>query len=201
MNNRFLASLLFVCVSVWSIAQGLPSAPHLNVSQKSTFLLMNDQIRANLGLSASEIKAYLAANQYRAKSQQKLMTAKDPLVKEIAILDTTYADKVWKSLTPAHRQRLLGMAVARQIAAKIGLAKSQSAKVAGLLKEKKKKNMAFEEMVSTGLAHSSPADRPAILKSYDAERAKLSAEQKLVDKKVLSLLSAAQLKKWQALAR
>jgi hypothetical protein len=205
---RFLSSLLLAVTASAGFAQSLPSAPHLTVTQKSTFLLMNDQVRAKVGLGAAEIKAYMAASDYRAKNQQKLMTAKEPLVKEMAILDTTYADKVWKSLTASHRQALLGLALDqlgvdalsdKEIAAKIGLTKAQSNKIAGILAEKKKKRMAFDEMVSKGLAYAQEGERDQVLKSYDAERRNLAASLKTLDAKVLATLTAVQAKKWKAL--
>ena len=171
-------------------------------------MLMNPQVREKVGLGPAEIKAYSAASDYRAKSQQKLMTAKDPLNKDIIVLDTTFADKVLKALSPSNRLKLLGLAVQaagvealadKEVASKIGLTKSQAKTVSELLAEKKKKRLAFDEMVFKGLEYAKDEERDEVLKSYDAERKSLSASLKAIDDKVLAILTAAQLKKWRAL--
>ncbi|MEZ0325227.1 MAG: hypothetical protein ACAH95_04930 [Fimbriimonas sp.] len=216
--NTFTRSLLgtfAVLAAALSFAQGVPSAPHLTVTQKSAFLLMNPQVRSQIKLSDSQAAAVGKAISEYGTSQQKLMSAKNPLDREIKAVETGYAKKALAAVDNSQQKKLLAQTIRqigvqaladKEIAAKVGLTKAQSKKVATQLAKITKRKLAFDEMLAKGLAHV-PGDTPAeisknrndILKSYDSERLKLKGDLKVLETAVVAGLNGPQRAKWQAL--
>ncbi len=214
--KRTLLITLAATASAFSLAQGLPSAPHLTVVEKSTFLLMNPQVRSQVKLSDSQLLALDKAMEAYGLDQQKLMkSSKHPLDKEIKAADSGYAKKALAVVDNAQEKKLLSMTLRqvgvsaladKEIAARVGLTKAQSTKVGGLLAKITKRKLAFDEMLAKGLAHvvgdteaEKSKNRNEILKSYDSERIKLSNDLKVLEASVVASLTAPQRAKWLAL--
>ncbi len=213
--TRLLLGTLAVAATALTLAQGVPSAPHLSVIQKSTFLLMNPQIRSEVRLSVAQQGAVTKAISEYATSQQKLMASKNPLDSEIRALDTGYSKKALAAIDAAQEKKLLVLTIRqigvqaladKEIATRVGLTKGQTNKVSVLLKKISARKLAFDEMLAKGLAHMEPGDQAAmtkqraeIVKSYDSERVKLQSDLKVLQASVVGTLGAAQKAKWIAL--
>jgi hypothetical protein len=215
MFSRSLLGILAISVSALAVAQGVPSAPHLTVTEKSTFLLMNSQIRAEVKLTSTQQAAVEKAIAEYGTAQQKLMADRNAPESQVRGLDTSFAKKALAAVDGTQEKKLLSLTVReigvkaladKEIAKRVGLTKAQSKKVAGLLAKIDKRNLAFDEMVAKGLNDIDGEDpakanklRAEIVKSYDSERVKLRKDIKVLESAVVASLTAPQRAKWQAL--
>jgi hypothetical protein len=185
------------------------------VTEKSTFLLMNSQIRAEVKLTSTQQAAVEKAIAEYGTAQQKLMADRNAPESQVRGLDTSFAKKALAAVDGTQEKKLLSLTVReigvkaladKEIAKRVGLTKAQSKKVAGLLAKIDKRNLAFDEMVAKGLNDIDGEDpakanklRAEIVKSYDSERVKLRKDIKVLESAVVASLTAPQRVKWQAL--
>jgi hypothetical protein len=207
LKNTLVGLLALSAIS--AVAQGVPSAPYLSIAQKSTFLVMNKEVRVTLGLSAAQDAKISTALEARGKSQNKVLAARNPIESDIRNLEIDYANKVLAVLTPAQEQKLLGLTLQQVgvqaladagIRKSLALTKAQTTKIDKGLAAIKKRRLAFDEIVAQGLMEAKDdAERRQLLKGYDHERKLMEADVKALDEKVLLVLTPAQKSKWTTL--
>ncbi len=202
---------------VAAVAQGLPTAPHLSLAQKSAYLIHNKGVRQKVQISDSQFRSFLSLASEHGKAQEKILSEKDPSEADFQKTDRTFAQKALATLKPDQRAGLLRVTIERvgagalldaEIAKTVGISATQSKAIAAILAGPQKKlKMLDEGMTDTlsripegGSAEARNQAHQAVVKSYQPERERLAAEGRKADKKALALLNAAQLKRWTALA-
>jgi hypothetical protein len=219
MMFRKLLPAALLLASVAAGAQSLPSAPHLTITQRSSFLLLAQETRESLLLTAAQVAAINKAMFAHAQAQSKEFAQKEPNNDKLIAADAAFAAAALKPLTPAQQKSLLKAALKevgilalgdKQIAERLGLTKDQSGMIGPMLLEVTTRNEDFSEMVAKGFEHFLPPKNEAeraeqakqkaeIVKSYAAQKLLVDEEQAKTVAKIMAVLTAAQREQWKAL--
>ena len=218
--RKLPAALASVCAPVVAGAQELPSAPHLSISQRSAFLLMNPAVRAQVKLQSSQESAVATAADNYSAQQMRLLTSKNAIEREIRENDAKFAKAALTAISPQQRKELLALAVKKvgtpaladkDLAKQLGLTKNQTTKIGGLLQARTERLEVLDEMIAKGLDYIPKpkkgetterydGERAAMVKAYDAERQKLKKDTDAIDAKIVATLTASQRSQWKSWA-
>ncbi|AIE87183.1 Spy/CpxP family protein refolding chaperone [Fimbriimonas ginsengisoli] len=206
MRNSIL-SLLFVAASALAGAQSLPSAPHLDLAHRGTFLLNDPKIQAQIGLSSAQEASYKRIMQTLSERQSKLFQSATPDNKAIMVADRVASDDVLKTLTADQRAKLMKASVkaagytalvAPDVAAKLKLKPAQVNRIRAILNKADEPIEELESIVAEQVSKD-PKHAEEVEKSYRAERKRRAKNQLADQEKSLKVLTPAQKQAWLAL--
>ena len=206
MRNPIL-SLLFVAASALAGAQGLPSAPHLDLEHRGAFLLNDPKVQSVIDLSGSQKAELNQVFRMLSDRQNSILQGSARDDKGLIQADRIASEQALDKLTPPQRVKLFHVAVraagvpglvAPDVVTKLGLKPAQVKKIRAALDDADQPMIDLETTIAAQV-RKDPKHINDVVNSYKAERKRREKARLADQQKALAFLTPAQLQTWKSL--